>query len=70
MFSTLLENFLALPYNLKLSSANRFSLEESKICRLGKGYTKFEIQNMNFLLGGRGGVLNYHLEMSISLIKH
>ena len=32
-----LENFLPFSFNLKLSSANSFSLEESKICRLGKG---------------------------------
>ena len=32
-----LENFLSFSSNLKLSSANSFSLEESKICRLGKG---------------------------------
>ena len=32
-----LENFQSFPSNLKLSSANFFSLEESKICRLGKG---------------------------------
>ena len=37
VFSTLLENFLPFSSNLKLSSANSFSLEESKICRLVKG---------------------------------
>ena len=37
VFSTLLENFLPFSSNLKLSSANSFSLEEYKICRLGKG---------------------------------
>ena len=37
VFSTLLENFLPFSLNLKLSSANSFSLEEFKICRLGKG---------------------------------
>ena len=36
-FSTLLDNFLPFSSNLKLLSANSFSLEESKICRLGKG---------------------------------
>ena len=34
---TLLENFLPFLSNLKLLSANSFILEESKICRLGKG---------------------------------
>ena len=34
---TLLENFLPLSLNVKLSSANSFSLEESKICHLEKG---------------------------------
>ena len=32
-----LENPLPFSSNLKLSSANSFSLEESEICRLGKG---------------------------------
>ena len=34
MFSTHLDNFLPFLSSLKLSSANSFSLEESKICRL------------------------------------
>ena len=34
---TYLENLLPFSSNLKLSSAKSFSLEESKICRLGKG---------------------------------
>ena len=37
MFFTRLENFLPFLSNLKLSSAKSFSLEESKICCLGKG---------------------------------
>ena len=37
VFSTLLENFLPYSLNLKLSPANSFSMEESKICCLGKG---------------------------------
>ena len=37
VFSTHLENFLPFLSNLKLSSANPLSLEESKIGRLGKG---------------------------------
>ena len=36
MFSIHLENFLLFSSTLKLSSANSFSLEDSKICRLGK----------------------------------
>ena len=36
MFSTHLENLLPFSSKLKLSSAKSFSLEESKICRLGK----------------------------------
>ena len=36
-FFFLLKNFQPFSSNLKLSSANSFSLEESKICRLGKG---------------------------------
>ena len=35
--STRLESFLPFSSNLKLSSANTFSLEASKNCRLGKG---------------------------------
>ena len=37
VFSTLLENCTPFYSNLKLSSANVFSLEESNVCRLGKG---------------------------------
>ena len=37
VFSTRLREISATFINLKLSSANSFSLEESKICRLGKG---------------------------------
>ena len=37
VFSTCLDNFLPFLSNLKLSSANSFSLEESKIFRLVKG---------------------------------
>ena len=37
VFSTCLKSFLSNSTNLKLLSANSLSLEESKICRLGKG---------------------------------
>ena len=37
VFSTLLQNFQPSTSKLRLSSANSFNLEESKICRLGKG---------------------------------
>ena len=37
VFSTSMENFLPFQLNLKLMSTSSFSLEESKICRLGKG---------------------------------
>ena len=37
VFSTRLESFLPFSSNLKLSSANSFIWEESKMCRLGKG---------------------------------
>ena len=36
-FSTLLETSLPFSLNSRSSSANSFSLDESKICRLGKG---------------------------------
>ena len=37
VFSTCLESFLPFSISLKLSPANSFSLEVSKICRLGQG---------------------------------
>ena len=37
VFSTYLDSFMPFSSNLKLSSANSFSLEESKICRLVMG---------------------------------
>ena len=37
VFSTYFGTFLPFSSNLKLSSANSFSLEESKVCRLGMG---------------------------------
>ena len=37
VFSACLEKFLPFLSSLKLSSANSFNLEESKICRLGNG---------------------------------
>ena len=37
VFSTRLDTFLPFSSNLKLLSANSFSLEESKICHLGMG---------------------------------
>ena len=40
VFSNLLGNFLPILSNLKMSSANSFSLEESKICRLVKRSVK------------------------------
>ena len=50
MFSTRLENFLSFLSNLKLSSANSYNLEESKICRLGKGYQVSTILKNLYLL--------------------
>ena len=52
MFSTWLYNFLTFSSNLKLSSANSLSLEESKICCLGKdksGTSLYSLPNDNFL---------------------
>ena len=43
MFSTRLDNLLPFSSNLKLSSANSFSLEESKICRLVMGKPREKI---------------------------
>ena len=39
MFCTCLEKFLPFSSNLRLSSAESTSFDESKICRLGKGLT-------------------------------
>ena len=36
-------NFLQFSSNMKLLSANSFTLEESKICRLGKDYSYDEL---------------------------
>ena len=41
VFSTCLDNFLPFLSNLKLSSANSFSLDESKMCRLVMGWKNF-----------------------------
>ena len=38
LFYSILENFLPFPSRLKLLSANSFSLEESKVCLLEKGW--------------------------------
>ena len=48
MFSTRLDNFLPFLPNLKLSSANFLSLEESKICRLvmGEGLNLYQNNKM------------------------
>ena len=43
VFSTHLENFLPFSSNLKYSSSNSFSLEESKIFCLEKGYGHFTL---------------------------
>ena len=45
--STRLENSLPFSSNLKLSSATSFSLEESKICCMGKGWAKAPNANAN-----------------------
>ena len=46
-FSTCSDNYLQFLSNLKLSSANSFSLEESKICRLVMGQPWSEKHNKN-----------------------
>ena len=46
VFSTLFEIFLTFSSELKLLSDNAFSLEESKICHLGKGYLLTITQNL------------------------
>ena len=55
MFSPYLESFLPFSSNLKLSSAIAFSLEGSKIYRLGKGLeinfeTRLKLARSNYLL--------------------
>ena len=44
VFSSCVENFLPFSLNFKLSSANSFSLEESKICHSGKNGVKHLIK--------------------------
>ena len=46
--STSLKNLLQLLSNLKLLAANSFSLEESKICRLGKSYASRQSMKTSF----------------------
>ena len=50
VFFTWLKSFMPFSTKLKSSSANFFNLDESKICRLGKGY---------LLLGGEKGTNDY-----------
>ena len=48
VFSILLENFLPFSSTLELLSANSFSFEESKICRLGKSeLSLYQVFNVN-----------------------
>ena len=49
MFSTALENVLPFSSNFKLSSANSLGLEESNICRLGKGQPNDKILHQSKL---------------------
>ena len=62
VFSTHLTNFLPFSSNLKLSSAKSFSLEESKICPLGKGWKTNELKlpvnslQMSILVGVENGL--------------
>ena len=57
MFSTRLENFLPFSSNLKLSSANSFNLEESKITRRqildSSKLKEFAYDNLKFDENGR-----------------
>ena len=50
MFSTHLDNFLPFSSNLKLSSANFFILEESKMCRLVMDLTTLSRKGFKNLL--------------------
>ena len=51
VFSTHLENHLPFSSNLELSSANSFSLKESKICHLGKGSHHTREHGSNTIIG-------------------
>ena len=53
VFSTILENSLPVSSNSKLSSANSFSLEESKVCRLGKVYERRKFRPLQIKSNGR-----------------
>ena len=59
VFSTLLENYLPFSSNLKLSSANSFSLEESKTCRFGE-----ELKDNLLWLGGQ---FSYSFQLCVDL---
>ena len=48
LITSLSENFRPLLSNKKLSSANSFTLGESKICRLGMGYQGFPLFSQCF----------------------
>ena len=75
VFPTLFENFLPLSYDSKLSPAKSFSLEEFKICCLGKGSNKHsckfsslessEQNHCNDILQNK--ILHIILDRSISL---
>ena len=49
MFSSGFDNFLPFSSNLKLSSANYFSLEESENLSFGKGLRDFETERKRIL---------------------
>ena len=56
--STCLENFLPFSSKSKLSSLDSFSLEESKICHLGKGLPHVKILDFDKLKAFTGKILN------------
>ena len=59
MFSALLENILPLSSELEFLSANSLSLEESKICHLGKDETNPSGEKNEIAWYIKGGYLDF-----------
>ena len=71
---TLYENFQPFSSKLNLSSANSFSLEESKICHLGKGYMAYKAFFMHIIIKHdtlflRKMNFNYHNAHELSVVQ-
>ena len=70
VFSTRFKSFLPLLLSLKLSSADSFSLEQSKICRLGKGYRLADTATVSDKTDCLEGLLNMKCIFYLSCTVH